>query len=337
MIELLAPSFDKFSWVLIGAFILPVLIWQWVKRPKNFPPGPVGLPILGVAGSLINRAEVSLMKMSWTHGPIMGVKLLRKFTVVLSSVEAMQNALVKQGHAYAGRPDSIMFQAFTGGRGVLAIDGPRWKENRRFGTVTLRKLGAGRAIMEERIVDEAMYFCEALQIIQKKSFNITKLITHSMANVICGLAFGERFNYDDKRFISTARALVDWFNDNSNVFMLLVFAPFLRHFWPFTNAVKSLKSAREKLYTMLIPIIDRHRETVDDYDYRDFIEAYLQKISQTRDDPTSFYSDKELLGNVRDLFVGGTDTTVNTLRWTIIYLINRPEVQKKIQKEIDRV
>ena len=35
-------------------------------------------------------------------------------------------------------------------------------------------------------------------------------------------------------------------------------------------------------------------------------------------------------GIVRDFFVAGTDTTATTIRWTLIFLINRPHVQKKV-------
>jgi len=34
---------------------------------------------------------------------------------------------------------------------------------------------------------------------------------------------------------------------------------------------------------------------------------------------------------VRDFFVAGTDTTATTIRWTLIFLINRPHAQKKVR------
>jgi len=35
--------------------------------------------------------------------------------------------------------------------GLAGIDGMKWRENRKFGTAILRKLGAGRAVMENWI------------------------------------------------------------------------------------------------------------------------------------------------------------------------------------------
>lgn len=47
-----------------------------------------------------------------------------------------------------------------------------------------------------------------------------------------------------------------------------------------------------------------------------------------------WFTDDDLLGYVRDLFVAGTDTTISTIRWSLVYLINRPKVQRKVRKKV---
>lgn len=56
--------------------------------------------------------------MSRRHGPIMGVKLLGKFTVVLSSHEAIREAFVKHGYDFAGRPNNDAIHTFSCGTGT---------------------------------------------------------------------------------------------------------------------------------------------------------------------------------------------------------------------------
>ncbi len=43
----------------------------------------------------------------------------------------------------------------------------------------------------------------------------------------------------------------------------------------------------------------------------------------------------QLLRLIGDLFGAGTETTTNTLLWTVVYMLHHPDVMKKVQAEID--
>ena len=49
------------------------------------------------------------------------------------------------------------------------------------------------------------------------------------------------------------------------------------------------------------------------------------------------FTDKQLQHVIGDLFGAGTETTTNTLIWSIIYLLHNPDVARKVQDEIDQV
>ena len=40
---------------------------------------------------------------------------------------------------------------------------------------------------------------------------------------------------------------------------------------------------------------------------------------------------------VGDLFLAGVDTTFNAMAFTLVYMVCNPQVQKKVQAEIDAV
>lgn len=47
-------------------------------------------------------------------------------------------------------------------------------------------------------------------------------------------------------------------------------------------------------------------------------------------------SDEQLTYSVVNLFAAGTETTTSTLLWGILFMAENPEVQRKVQEEIDR-
>ncbi|CAG7725411.1 unnamed protein product, partial [Allacma fusca] len=73
---------------------------------------------------------------------------------------------------------------------------------------------------------------------------------------------------------------------------------------------------------------------------RDFIDAYLYEIKKTADPGSSFYKDdgvRSLLAVIGDLFFAGAETSSATLAWSVLYLAVNPQVQKKLQGQIDEV
>ena len=45
--------------------------------------------------------------------------------------------------------------------------------------------------------------------------------------------------------------------------------------------------------------------------------------------------DKQLLASLGDLFGAGAETTSSTLYWMVVFMLEYPEIQRKVQKEID--
>ncbi|ROT79834.1 putative cytochrome P450 2U1 [Penaeus vannamei] len=50
-----------------------------------------------------------------------------------------------------------------------------------------------------------------------------------------------------------------------------------------------------------------------------------------------YFSELDLMRTIFDLFAAGFDTTANTLRWVVLYMARFPEVQRRIQQQIDEV
>ena len=94
-------------------------------------------------------------------------------------------------------------------------------------------------------------------------------------------------------------------------------------------------------------IVQQHVETFDEDNMRDFVDVYLREMRNSPDvsftgkhdfkAELSDHSEEQLLVNAMDLFSAGSETTATTLAWAVCFMILYPDVQKKVQKEIDAI
>ena len=86
--------------------------------------------------------------------------------------------------------------------------------------------------------------------------------------------------------------------------------------------------------------IMKHKETLDPNEPRDFTDMMLIAIEQTTDETSSMYGQlgiDNLKVTLFDLFLAGSETTSTTLTWAALYMVRYPEVQRKVQEELDEV
>ena len=81
-----------------GVFFTIFLFCYWYRRPSCFPPGPRGIPLIGVVPFLGKYPERTYKKWSKTYGPILSARLGGKETIVLNSFDVIQ-----QVSHYAGQ------------------------------------------------------------------------------------------------------------------------------------------------------------------------------------------------------------------------------------------
>nr|XP_013797253.1 PREDICTED: cytochrome P450 2J2-like [Apteryx mantelli mantelli] len=72
-------------------------------------------------------------------------------------------------------------------------------------------------------------------------------------------------------------------------------------------------------------------------DPQDLIDFYLAQIAKTKDDPTSTFNTDNMVQTAVDLLLGGTETTSTTLLWALLYMVKYPEIQERVQREIEAV
>ncbi|XP_066181987.1 cytochrome P450 2J6-like [Sylvia atricapilla] len=319
----------------VSLLFIQFLKLQWMRR--QFPPGPTPYPFFGNLLQMNFKIHHEhLKKMAKIHGNICTLWLSNTPAVVLQGFQAVKEGLTACAEDVAGRPINKIFQVLTHGNGVMFSNGHLWKQQRRFGIATMRKMGVGKKDQDYLLQKEAAHLVEYLQKTKGKPLDPTMPVVHTVSNVIFSLILGHRFSRDDENF----HRLIESFDTmaaflNSVSFFMYELSPWLAgHFLP---SVKKLKSCSEFIKTVIAKELESHkgkRKLVED---RDFIDYYLDEIDKTKGDANATYNEVNLIQSVSDLFIAGTETTATTLLWALLYMVIYPDIQEKVQKELDAV
>ncbi|XP_072200333.1 cytochrome P450 2J6-like [Excalfactoria chinensis] len=308
---------------------------QWKRR--QLPPGPAPFPLFGNLLQMKFRIHHDILKkVASTHGKIFTLWLASTPVIVLHGYQAVKEGMTAHAEEVAGRPLSRAFRLLTNGNGVMFSNGHLWKQQRRFGLLTMRKMGVGKQSQECQIQEEARHLVQYLRNMEGKPLDPTVPITHAVSNVICALILGHRFSIEDKRFLHLVEA-VDDISAFANSFSFYVHD---RLPWIASRFLTQCKKAFASIDTMR----DLLEEEIESYkgkgkigEHQDFIGYYLDQMAKSKEDAGATYDKANLIQTIFDLFLAGTETTATTLRWALLYMVAYPDVQEKVHKELDAV
>ncbi|XP_042268321.1 cytochrome P450 2F2-like isoform X2 [Thunnus maccoyii] len=321
-----------FTLIILGLCVCLFLIQLITLRPKNFPPGPIILPLLGnVLNISLENPLNDFERLRKAYGNVYSLYIGSKPAVFINGLKAMKEAMVSKATDFAGRPQDLFVNDTTNRRGVILADyGSSWREHRRFALMTLRNFGLGKQSMEERILGEMQYVMNTLEKSIGKTLSPQLMFHNAASNIICQVLFGKRYDYDDE-FITV---LVQCFTENAKLAngpwaMLYDSFPMIRNLpLPFSKAFKNVKRIAKR-------VLAEHKNTRVPGEPRDFVDCYLDEMDKRGDD--SSFSEEELSMYALDIHFAGTDTTSNTLLTGFLYLMTHPHIQERCQQEIDQV
>uniref|UniRef100_A0A665TKI5 Cytochrome P450 2J2-like n=1 Tax=Echeneis naucrates TaxID=173247 RepID=A0A665TKI5_ECHNA len=327
MRQFLFPWLNLRGFLLFISILLLVMYFLKKRDPPNFPPGPLALPLLGNIFSIeAKQPHIYLTKMADVYGKVFCIRLGRHKTVFVSGWKMVKEALVTQADNFVDRPDSSMVNRIYGGNSGKsqvpgAFNGKVWRRQRRFAMAMLRTFGLARSSMERGICEELKhFFCPG------EPFDPVSLLNNAVANIICQIVFGKRFDYSDQNFQRMLKSLTEMLYDAFPALMKRLPGP---HNGIFCHC-KSLEASIRRE-------IERHKLNLDPSNPQDYIDTFLIEEKNTRGDHG--FEEGNLALCCLDLFLAGSETTSKTLQWGLIYLIKNPHIQRecKVQAEIDRV
>ncbi|NXA89066.1 CP2DH protein, partial [Melanocharis versteri] len=259
--------------------------------------------------------------------------------VVLNGYKTVKEALVHKSEDFADRPYFPIYEHMGYGKNsegiVLGRYGHVWKELRRFALSTLRNFGMGKKSLEERVVEEAGFLCSAIKSEEGKSFDIHVLVSNVFCNMICSIVFGDRFDYSDETFKKLSRLFQKALDEETG------FLPQLLNVVPILVRIPGVPQrvfrAQKELMDFIDVLIEKHTKTWDPAYTRDLTDVFLKEMEKGKAAEENGFHYGNLRLVTADLFTAGSETSSTTLRWALLYMLLHPEIQSKVQAEIDKV
>ncbi|XP_075057361.1 cytochrome P450 2K1-like [Mixophyes fleayi] len=304
---------------------------------KNFPPGPTPLPIIGNM-HIIDMAKPhnTFIELAKKYGSVFSVQFGLKKMVILCGYDTVKDALINYAEEFSERPDSLMVTKTSRGDGVIFSHGENWKVMRRFALSTLRDYGMGKKSIENKINDECESLMQTFRSYKGKAFNNLTIINAAVANIIVSILLGHRFEYGDPNILR----LMNLITENIRI----LGSPMVRLYDSYPSLIDWLPGSHRKfiensnkMQEFLKETFIKQEKELDINDQRNLIESFLAKQQEGKQESTLYFHNKNLVGLVNNLFTAGMETTSTTLRWGLLLMMKYPEIQKKVQNEIERV
>lgn len=319
-------------------FLLAYLTVRFfISRDRHRPPGPPVWPLLGSIPYFIGLGAHPLqlaIKLAQTFGDIVHLRLVGFDVIVLNDYQIIKEAFHRTD--FSARPQPIYSSvAKRPNFGLVSSSGNVSKEQRQLAHSFFRTMGVGKRRFEEQIVLETSYLMEEFRKTQSKPFDPKVMINNAVSNVICSVVFGSRHEYTDPTF----NALLDSVNSNLQISKSggLFFFMHSIAWIPYSPGYKIRQNVRSVISTMK-RFLDAHLKDHIPGEPRDMIDMYIDKINDLKQSgKQSSYDETNLLFSLADTFSGGSETNTTALRWLLLRMISHPDVQTKVQAEIDEV
>ncbi|KAL0719116.1 hypothetical protein Bca4012_068440 [Brassica carinata] len=341
MDELLAACQDEEAEYKITRNHIKALFVVDSMKPKNspgydLPPSPPSLPIIGHLHLLLSSlTHKSLQKLSTKYGPLLHIRIFNVPIILVSSASVAYEIFKFHDVNVSSRDLAAIDESLVFGTyGIVnAPYGDYWKFMKKIiATKLLRPqtLERSRGIRAEEL--HRFYSSLLEKARENESVEISKEAMKLMNNTLCRMMLGRCFTEENGE-AEKVRGLV---NESHALTKKLFLAASLRR--PLNKLriqlfKKEIMSVSDRFNELLEKILVEHKEKLNEnHQDKDMMDVLLTACQDeykiTRNHIKAFFV---------ELFIGGTDTSVQTTQWTMAEIINNHKVLEKLREEIDSV
>ncbi|XP_071706563.1 parthenolide synthase-like [Rutidosis leptorrhynchoides] len=331
------PSFAS----IVTVFISCILIFTFIKPNTSskgdhkLPPGPPTLPIIGNLHQLIGKPRPeALWDLSKQYGPIMRLQIGIKPYIIINSPSLAKQILQTQDHIFCSRPPSKGVKRITYNNMDVAFS-PQSSLRR-----DKRKIFMSEFLAPKRarsfnhvLVMEIENMVRSLSLHSlNKEVNVSKVLAELVKEVLCKVGFGKNYTLEGlswEKIIEEAFVILNGsVSDNF---------PFLGEIFDrISGWNKRLETSFSNLDAFIQMIVDDHQnQTISEIrdEDKDFVHKMIELSSMESSSDIRLTTD-DMKALIMDVFLGGIDSTVSAMEFTMAEIIRSPRVMQKLQKEI---
>jgi coumaroylquinate(coumaroylshikimate) 3'-monooxygenase len=355
---------------LFGGGVAAVLL-HWVtimirRLRYKLPPGPMPLPLIGNLPMMASGDPAAdFEKIFKTYGQkgMYSIWMGDKLAVVHNDPEIDRELCFDRVQDTNARPKTEAERHINYDvghcEGIHSAEGPQWKKVRSVLVSDLLKVtNLNEKVLPIQDQEGRNFVKHVMDRYNGKVIGPRMLLKVTAMNTSLQTVLGAKLNYEDlgeyipesdswtkygkpqfEQTLPTASQQAFWFfRYIDQTFVCLAVQNARDVFpWPLNSLIPRppefqtfFEMAKER-NAMWKKIINEHRATVNKEKPRDWVDMLILDQERLK------ISDAELVGVLMDTVIATSDTFIALIEWILAFICDRPDIQKKLQDELDRV
>jgi cytochrome P450 len=215
-------------------------------------------------------------------------------------------------------------------------EGEEWKVLRRYSMSNMRDFGMGKLSLQGKIHEEIFHLFEEIEVTDGHSvpFNPRSVLSAATTNVLCNIMCGHRFDYKDREFKGLVESIYSALSEGYVGF--ITWFPIFRFIPPFKKAMDYMWDNTYYIWNFSSNLIRSAKKAMDAGEEETTLLQSIVNEAKKSDPARAAVFNKNILYNTCQLYLAGAETTSTSLEWCCYWMLLKPELQKRMQDEIDK-